>query len=431
MSTPQPAELQFPKAVDTAPAHNGAAFWAVGALLALSYASATAPSILYRRYQADWHFSSGMVTSVFAVYSVAVIVALLLTGAASDVGRRKPFLFFALALCALSMVLFAVADGVVWLFVARIVQGLGVGVGLSPLGGMLLDLRPAGRQGAFVNQAATNLGMVVGALGAGVLVDTAPRPTVTVYVVLLVLFVVAIVSVVALPETVHTTSTGFVASRRISLPAGRRREFWLLSLGAIATWAVGGFYMSLGPTVSAQILHTGSYTVNAVSIAVLAGGGLLAQVLCYGWSFRREMVTGAILLAVGTAGVLWSMWPDSALLFFTGSAVLSLGFGLTAVGSFRSLIALAQPTRRAEVVAAVYVVSFLAFSAPAVAAGFAAMRYGLRGTMVVLGVAVVAMAAIAAIAAVLTLEAVAEPLRAGPGRVVGVPAIRRSEGGVP
>ena len=54
------------------------------------------------------------------------------------------------------MLLFAVADGVVWLFVARIVQGLGVGVGLSPLGGMLLDLRPAGRQGAFVNQAATN-----------------------------------------------------------------------------------------------------------------------------------------------------------------------------------------------------------------------------------------------------------------------------------
>ena len=126
-------------------------------------------------------------------------------------------------------------------------------------------------------------------------------------------------SVRALPETVHTTGAGFVAYRRISLPAGRRREFWLLSLGAIAAWAVGGFYMSLGPTVSAQILHTGSYTVNAVSIAVLAGGGLLAQVLCYRWSFRREMVTGAVLLAVGTAGVLWSMWPDSALLFFIGS----------------------------------------------------------------------------------------------------------------
>ena len=94
--------------------------------------------------------------------------------------------------------------------------------------------------------------------------------------------------------------------------------------------------------------------------------------------------------------------------------MLSLGFGLTAVGSFRSLIALAQPTRRAEVVAAAYVVSFVAFSVPAVAAGFAAMRYGLRGTMVVLGVAVVAMAAIAAIAAVLTPEVAAEPLRAGP-----------------
>jgi hypothetical protein len=221
---------------------------------------------------------------------------------------------------------------------------------------------------------------------------------------------------------VHTATRGFVVPTRISLPQGKRRDFWLLSLGAIATWAVGGFYMSLGPTVSALVLHTDSYTVNGLSIAILAGGGLLSQMLCYGWSFKREMVTGAVLLGVGTAGVLWSMWPHSAFLFFTGSIVLSLGWGLTAIGSFRSLVALARPERRAEVVAAVYVVSYLAFSAPAVAAGFAAMRYGLRGTMVVFGAAVAVMAAIAAVAAVRARDVVADPVGVGSSRAAELPA---------
>jgi MFS family permease len=382
-----------------AAAHGGRRFWLAGALLALGLASATAPSILYRRYQAEWGFSSGVLTAIFAVYSLAVILALWLTGSASDGGRRKPYVLISLALFAVSMVLFAVAQGVAWLVVARIVQGLGMGVGLSALGGMLLDLRPQ-RQGAFVNQAAPNVGMIIGALGAGVLVDYGPEPSVVVYVTLLVAFLAAIPPILRLPEPARAGPRRLVVLSRIALPAGRHREFWLMSLGAIATWAVGGFYLSLGPTVSAQVLGSDSYTVNGITIAILGAAGLLAQVLCYGWSFRREMVVGAVLLDLGIAGVLGSLWSTSAVLFFSGSVVLSFGWGLTAIGSFRSVVALAEPARSAEVVAAVYAVSYLAFSIPSVLAGYAAEPFGLRGTMLVFGIAVSAMAAVAAVTAV-------------------------------
>jgi hypothetical protein len=87
-------------------------------------------------------------------------------------------------------------------------------------------------------------------------------------------------------------------------------------------------------------------------------------------------------------------------LFFSGSVVLSFGWGLTAIGSFRSVVALADPARSAEVVAAVYAVSYLAFSIPSVLAGYAAEPFGLRGTMLVFGIAVSAMAAVAAVTAV-------------------------------
>lgn len=382
------------------PARSRLAFWLAGGVLAVAIASSTVPSILYRRYGAEWDFSSGMTTAIFGVYSITVIGALLLTGSASDGGRRKPFLLISLGLCVFSMVIFARAAGVEWLFAARIVQGLGVGVGLSVLGGMLLDLRPGGRRGAFVNQAAPNVGMVIGALATGALVDFGPHPTVVPYVVLLVVFLAAVPLVFVIPETAPQGAARGVVLSRISLPAGRHREYWLMSLGAIATWAVGGFYLSLGPTLSAEVLHSTSFTVNGVAIAVLGGAAVVAQILCYGWSFEREMVVGAALLGIGTAGVLYSMWPSSAIIFFTGSVVLSLGWGLTAVGSFRSIVALAEPERRAEVVAAVYVVSYLAFSVPSVVAGYAAEPFGLRSTMVVFGIVVTAMAVIAAVTAV-------------------------------
>lgn len=375
-------------------------FWTIGAMLAVSIASTTAPSILYRRYQATWHFSDGVLTAVFGVYALAVIAALLVAGAASDTRGRKPSILASVGLGVLSMSLFIAARGVWWLVAARLVQGAGVGLGLGALGGMLLDLRPNGPLAAFLNQAAPNVGIVLGALVTGALVDHAPHPTSLIYLVLLVLFLASAPLLWILPETSTPSPATHRRLQRISLPAGRQREFFLLSLGAIATWAVGGFYLSLSPTISAKLLGKSSYTVDGIAIAVLGAAAILAQVTCYRWTFERGMMVGAMLLGLGTAGVVYSLWPDSPFFFFGGSVLLSLGWGLTAVGSFRSLTSLADPGQRAEVVAAVYVVSYLAFSLPSMAAGVALPMAGLRPTTAAFGAAVTVMAVIAAITAV-------------------------------
>ena len=384
--------------IQPSPPSRHRALWALGGVYAVAIAASTAPSILYRRYQLEWGFSSGMLTLVYGVYALAVIVALLLIGSASDGRGRRPFIVASLSLLALSMLLFLLASSLWWLFLARIAQGLGVGVGISAVGSMMLDLHPSGRVSAFVNQATSNLGIIVGALGAGALVDFAPWPARLTYLVLLVGFLVCVPVVLTLRETVAAPPAGRPVVRRPALPE-RRTEFWLLSLGSISTWAVGGFYMSLGPSVSAEVLGSGRYTVNGLALAILGAGGLLAQLLFYGWSFKREMVVGTVLLSVGVACLLWSLWPRSAWLYFGGSIIGSMGWGLTAVGSFRSIVALSNPVRRAEVVAATYVVSYLALSVPAVAAGYASDHFGQRPTMVVFGVVVALMSSVAALTA--------------------------------
>ena len=79
-----------------------------------------------------------------------------------------------------------------------------------------------------------------------------------------------------------------------------------------------------------------------------------------------------------------------------GSAAAGAGFGPAFAGALRTLAPLVAPTERAALLTAVYVLSYAAFSVPAVLAGAATTRFGLRGTADVYAAAVALVAAGAA-----------------------------------
>src|SRR5687767_14168942 len=92
-----------------------AAFWSVAVLLVLMLAASGVPSPLYRVYQAEFGFSSGVLTTLFGIYAFALLASLLVVGGLSDHVGRHPVLIVAFVLEAAAMVLFLVADGVGWL----------------------------------------------------------------------------------------------------------------------------------------------------------------------------------------------------------------------------------------------------------------------------------------------------------------------------
>jgi predicted MFS family arabinose efflux permease len=78
--------------------------------------------------------------------------------------------------------------------------------------------------------------------------------------------------------------------------------------------------------------------------------------------------------------------------FFVGAAISGVGFGSAFLGAFRSVAQLATPEDRAELFATVYIVSYLAFSVPAVLAGLVAKPLGLRTTATLYGALVAGLA---------------------------------------
>jgi MFS family permease len=379
----------------TARIPRAAAFWLVGSTLLAFMFAAGAPSPLYVVYQSKWGFSATTLTTVFAVYAVALLLALVTVGALSDHLGRRPVLMAALCTDFAAMILFVLARDVGWLLAARAVQGFATGAATGTISAYLIDLQPERdpKLGALVNSTAPTVGLAAGALGAGVLVQYAPAPTTLVFVLLAVVFVAALVTVALMPETVDRKHGALASLRpRVGVPRHIRPQFLVVVPGLIATWALGGLYLSLGPSLAAGILGQHNHLVGGLVVFALTGAGSLGSILLRDAAPRRVMIGGSLVLAAGVVVSLVALAAPSTPLFFLGTVLAGLGFGSTFLGAFRTLAGLARPDERAELFAAVYMVSYLAFSLPAIAAGIAVTSLGLAHTATVYGTVVMVLA---------------------------------------
>src|SRR5580704_8391663 len=68
------------------------AFWLLAYTFAVTMLGTTLPTPLYVIYQAQFHFSTSLITLIYAVYAVGVLAALLGAGHTSDQVGRRPVL---------------------------------------------------------------------------------------------------------------------------------------------------------------------------------------------------------------------------------------------------------------------------------------------------------------------------------------------------
>lgn len=374
-----------------------AAFWSVAVLLVLMLAASGVPSPLYRVYQGEFGFSSGVLTTVFAVYAFALLVSLLVVGGLSDHVGRRPVIAAALVLEAAAMVLFLLADGVGWLLAARVVQGLATGALTSTLGAWLLDLQRAERPlGPFINSAAPGIGLSVGAVGAGLLVQYVPSPTEWVFGALTAVFVLAVPGVLLLPESSPRVPGGLRSLRpRVEIPLLHRRPFAVALPVVVAAWAIGGLYASLGPSLVADVFGVGNHVVGSLIILALNGTAVLGSFAMRSVAPEKALLAGSVTFAVGVAGTILAVTAGSLALLFVSGVVTGLGFGASFFGALALITAGVAPGHRAGLLAATFVVGYLAFSLPAIAAGLAVSGIGLARATEIYGVVVIVLALLA------------------------------------
>lgn len=320
------------------------------AILITFMAASSAPTPLYGVYQARWDFSPITLTVVFGSYAVALLAALLTVGSLSDHIGRRPVLLGALLLEAAAMLSFGLADGVEALLVARILQGVATGAAMGVLGAGLLDLEHPGfpGRGTLVNSVTPMIGLALASL----------RP-------------------------------------RLALPRTARKAVLICAPSAVASWALGGLYLSLGPTVARTVLGSTSHLLGGFVVLSLTGSGAVAVLAARTATARTAMSVGTLALLCGVGVTLFGIQDGSAWAFFAGTMVAGVGFGAGFAGALRTVLPLAAPQERAGLLATFYVISYLAFSVPAVVAGVFVVHVGLLATARGYAIVVMALAATA------------------------------------
>lgn len=365
-------------------------------ILIVFLAASSAPTPLYPLYQRAWGFSATLLTLVFAVYMFALLLTLLVSGSLSDQRGRKPVIALAVALEALSMVVFLLADGPGWLLAGRILQGVATGIATSALAAAILDSHA--RHGPLMASVGPLYGMAFGALFSGLLVGYAPAPLRLVFALLLGALLLQLAWLPRMRETARTTPGQPLSLRpRVQVPSAVRATLLRVVPVSVAAWALGGFSLSLGPSLIAEVMGLHSPAMGGLLAFLLPFVGGSSVLVLRRQTPRLALLVGGWGLAAGMALMLVGVHAHLAWLLLAGTTVAGTGFGAGFMGVIRTITPLAAPSERSALMAALYVICYLSASVPALIAGAATQHLGLETTTYAYGAVVIALAVLALI----------------------------------
>jgi MFS family permease len=366
-------------------------------LVAITFATvAGAPTPIYRIYRETLGLTPFTITFIFAVYSFTMIAAFLTIARLSDYVGRKPMILLALGLNAVALLLFFVAGSAGTLILARAIQGVATGIALATLGALIADTAP--QWAATLNSVTAFMGLALGALISGVFVTFAPWPTHLIYAALLGVTLAEMVFLAWIAETTSRKAGAWSGIRpKLTVPKAAVAPMARLFPLTLSAWALGGFYLSLMPSLVIEATGIRSPLVGAAVVSALMVSGGLSSLATRAFDPGKTVRASAALLATGIALTLLAVGGGSAVAMVFGTIVAGAGFGASYAASLRVLLPLASAHERAGLLSAYFVESYLAFALAAIAAGLAAPRFGLVATALFYG-AMLALSALVTLA---------------------------------
>lgn len=340
---------------------------------------------LYPLLQARIGFDSVGVTVAFTAYVVALIGGLLLFGHWSDHIGRRAALVLAVAVGLAGGLIFATAGSLPQLVAGRSLQGLAVAIGTGASAAALRELMPsrpewASRFTLLSSSGGVAAGPVVGGM-LSLLPDHTQAPF-AVHSLVLLLLLVPLLLLDARPAADPAPAgqgRNYLRPRLPALARSARGTFWLAAATGFVSFAVFGFCLSLAPGYFAHIMQADSRPVIGVLAAVTLAGSALSQLL----SLRGRFLVPAGLLLLGISVVLIAAAGtlQSPILLVGASIGAGLGQGAAFRVVFNDVAAAVEPARHAQVISAVYIVTYLGSALPVLGLGLAVKAWGLQASI--------------------------------------------------
>jgi MFS family permease len=243
------------------------------------------------------------------------------------------------------------------------------------------------------------IGLALGPLLSGFLVQYAPAPLRLPFAAYLGLIAVTAALVATQNETVLSRSRPHFGAT-LTIPRDVRRAFVAPAASGFAAMAVVGFYAALGPTIIRRDLHIDNRAIASLIVAelfVVAAALILAT---RDLAPRKTMLIGLGAAPVGMGLLVAAQRLGSMPLLLIGTAVCGVVGALGYRGGLAVANSLAPPERRAEIASAFFVCCFCGNALPIIGVGALAEVIPAQAADLVFALVVSAVAGLAAVASV-------------------------------
>jgi len=353
-------------------------FWLVTTVFVLVMAYSTVPTPLYPLYEQEDGFAAPTTTVVFAAYAVGVMLSLYLAGHVSDWRGRRSVLIAAALISALSAVLFLLSPALPVLLVARIVNGVSIGILTATATAHLGELRAISQPdersslAAPVAGAANLGGLALGPLIGGLFAEFLPAPLLLPHVVFLVVLLASAGVLLLVPETVEPpVPRPAWRPQRLAAPAGRRAEFAIAAGGGFAAFGVFSLFTSLAPAYVVSSFGITDHLIAGLTTFAVFGAAALGQLLLAGLPRERQLAIAALCCGFGlvgvAAGALMGIFP----VFLIGGVASGCGAGLLFRAALQTTVTLADPGARGAAIALYFLLAYAGLAVPVLAIGVA------------------------------------------------------------
>lgn len=379
---------------------RAASYWTAAGVAAIALWTSAAPSTTYPLYEADWHVTPAVTTTVFAVYPLALVIVLLVFGDLADhIGRRAAILL-GLGGMLLGTLLFATAPDIGLVFVGRALMGVGVGLALSPASAAVLEFSKPGheRTAGSVTTAGTAVGLALATLVGGALIQYGPFPLHLDYWVLTVAIAVVASLVWFLPRHTRDESRGPWRPRGVSVAPGIRLLYTVAALAVSVAYMFGSVFLALGAQIAEQVTRTSNVLEVGAIMAVMSVVIGATAIATRSMRPQNSIAVGSVVTLVAFAFLLASAYSGSLPVFVVTTLVAGAAYALMFSGGLALIGQNAPAHHRAGTISAVYLVAYILQGAIAIALGSIATDAGLREALDI-GAAVVAVFALGALAA--------------------------------
>lgn len=336
-------------------------FAAASLTLTAAFVAGGAPIPYYNLYAQQLGADNGIMSVVTVVYFCGTVLALLFLPRLTNYWGRKRAIYLTLAFGIAGCLLFADVDSEWRMLVAKFTQGLCCGLASSTVAAFIIDNEPRRYKGlaAVIIGSAPNVGLPIGAMGAGVL-NTASGSLSLVFIIVALLLLGCGALIFASEETITHPLKGAWKSLvpQIKITPHVKRLLPAAACAFAGTWAVGGFYQSYSAAIGVQELG-----VHSTFIASLIYVSFIVPV-AFGAIFTRGRDKFSVqrwsmlLFFVGVAGGVFAMHVQSLWLFMLFNAIAGAADGAAFTSSMAGILEGTGLNERAGVLSLIYIVAY-------------------------------------------------------------------------